>query len=75
MPLYDFKCPRCGVVREVFAKYGDRTVVIDCVRSDDHPLKREQCELDRLLPAPKVQVALKDRAVCPPLGKYDGFDD
>jgi hypothetical protein len=73
MPLYDFKCPRCGVVRESFAKYGDRTVVIDCVRSDEHPCKREQCELERQLAAPKVQVAFEHRAVCPPIDKYDGI--
>lgn len=73
MPLYDFKCPNCGVVREAFAKYGDRTVVIDCVRSDEHPLKRAQCELERQLPAPKVQIAMEHRATMPSLDKYDGI--
>lgn len=68
MPMYDFRCERCDAMREQTVPSDVRKVQLPCVQTHG------MCEFIRQFPTPAVQVAMKDRAVCPPLRRYDGTE-
>lgn len=68
MPIYDFRCEVCGNIREAMVPSDVVGQMFPCAHDT------VMCFHLRVLSAPAVQVAMKDRAVCPPLRRYDGTE-
>lgn len=70
MPIYDFRCKFCDATIERSTPSTTTIVREECSAPGDVG----PCAYHRILSAPVVQVAMKDRAVCPPLRRYDGTE-
>lgn len=60
MPLYAYRCPNCGAIRDSFAKVEDRTVVLECAQIEGS--EPWVCQFERIPSAPTVIIPQRHKA-------------
>lgn len=61
MPLYNYRCETCGLIRSSFAKVEDQHVTLDCLDTT-HREPEQVCQLTRIPSAPAVIIPRRHRA-------------